>query len=33
MVVSQDVDIGDGLQIWRVAMNKLNKQLWKAGKG
>jgi hypothetical protein len=27
------VDGGDGLQIWRVAANILNKQLWTADKG
>jgi hypothetical protein len=25
---SQVADVGDGLQIWRVAANILNKQLW-----
>jgi len=29
----QAVDGGDGLQIWRVAANVLNKQAWTANKG
>jgi len=33
MACPQVVDGGDGLQIWRVAMNILNKQLQRADKG
>jgi hypothetical protein len=33
MVHSEVVDGGDGLQIWRMAGNTLNKQLWTANKG
>jgi hypothetical protein len=33
MAHPQVVDRGDGLQIWRVAVNILNKQLWTADNG
>jgi len=33
MVRHQDADRGDGLQIWRIAANILNKQWWTADKG
>jgi hypothetical protein len=33
MAHPQVVDIGDGLWVWRVAANILNKQLWTADKG
>jgi len=33
MVYPQAVDGGKGLQIWRVAVNILNKQWWTADKG
>jgi hypothetical protein len=33
MACPQVVDGGDGLQIWKVAVNILNKQSWRADKG
>jgi len=33
MVYPQVADLGDGLQLWRVAANILNKHLATAGKG
>ena len=33
MVHSEVVGEGDGLQIWRMAVNTLNKQLWTANNG
>jgi hypothetical protein len=33
MVWPQVVDGGDGLQIWRIAVNILNKQSWTAERG
>jgi hypothetical protein len=33
MARCQVADGGDGIQIWRVAANVLNKQLWTANKG
>jgi hypothetical protein len=32
MACPQVVNGGDGLQVWRVAKNILNKQLWRADK-
>jgi hypothetical protein len=33
MTLHRVADVGDGIQIWRLAMNVLNKQSWTANKG